>query len=371
MDKIWNITIEFLAKINMLIPLVSILWAGIGLVGIVLILAITGCALRKRLVPQWLIWGYFIFASIIIFAQADNDIFKVVAYIEVPFLVVLLCYFLRMLFYRRPRYTYMERTVQVREIDKNRAANKKVEEVVVANEVQSSVLSEDEDDEDNSELNIDETIVENKEEAVETVIEEKKDVEIEEASDNLVEKNETNVFEAEENKNTEVETEEVVEQVKEAPVAAMDLPVVEPIPEKTYEAPREPDIVATPVSETIPNLTTTPRPTTTARSASSTAATLNRTSATSSSLFGNRTSATTTARPTTTTTTTTTTTARPTLSSYSSILNSRKPATTSTTTTTTSTTRTTSGLGSSATTKTRSTDEIMAAIERLRASMKK
>ena len=141
MDKFWNITIDFLTKINQFIPLVAVLWAGIGVLGIVLILGITGCVLRKRLVPQWLIWSYFICATIIIFAQANNDIFNVVAYMEVPCLVVLLAYLLRLVFYRRPRYTYVERTVYAREIDKTPVV-KNVAEKVETPAVEKATLEE-------------------------------------------------------------------------------------------------------------------------------------------------------------------------------------------------------------------------------------
>ena len=241
MEKIWNITIEFLAKINMLIPLVSILWAGIGLVGIVLILSITGCALRKRLVPQWLMWGYFIFAAIVIFAQANNDIFKVVAYIEVPFLVVLVCYFLRMLFYRRPRYTYVERTVAVREIAKNDAKEIPAVNNTVVIETPAATLVEEDDA-----INIDETIVEAK--AEEENKAEEVTAEVEAVNEEVAEEEEvTPVME-----NTVIEpvVEEVsaVEEVNEIePVVeenevqveepvTMELPAVEPIVEKKNHA---------------------------------------------------------------------------------------------------------------------------------------
>ena len=125
MDKIWDTTIDFLAKINSWIPLVAVLWAGIGLVGIVLILAITGCIMRKRLVPQWLIWTYFAFAAIIIFAQAEGSLFTVVKNLELPLLVVLLCYILRLLFYRRPRYTYVKEAVYARAVAKGRVVTVK------------------------------------------------------------------------------------------------------------------------------------------------------------------------------------------------------------------------------------------------------
>ena len=355
MEKIWNITIEFLAKINMLIPLVSILWAGIGLIGIVLILSIAGCAVRKRLVPQWLIWGYFIFAAIVIFAQANNDIFKVVAYIEVPFLVVLVCYFLRMLFYRRPRYTYVERTVAVREIAKKEDKEVAPANVSAINEMPAVTLTEEDDA-----INIDETIVETKDEEESKAEEFATEVDV--ASEEVAEVEVPSVVEEVNEVEPVIEENEV--QVEE-PVT-MDLPVVEPIVEK--EEPREPEFVS-PAS-------TTPRPSmTTARPA--TTSVFSRPTATSS-LFGNRstTSATTTApRPSATsaarpTATNTTTTTRPTLRPYASMLGT-KPTSATSTTATANTARPTSSLGTTTAAKPRSTDEIMAAIERLRASMKK
>ena len=120
MDNIWDLTIEYLAKVNNWIPLVAVLFAGLGLIGVVLILAITGCALRKRLVPNWLIWTYFTFATVIIFAHTGNNLAAVVEAMEVPVLVVLVCYILRTLFYRRPRYTYVREEVYARELAKGR-----------------------------------------------------------------------------------------------------------------------------------------------------------------------------------------------------------------------------------------------------------
>lgn len=363
MEKIWDITIDFLGKINTWIPLVAVLWAGIGLVGVVLILAVTGCVLRKRLVPNWLIWTYFIFATIVIFAQAENDIFTVVKHIEVPFLVVLLCYVLRSLFYRRPRYTYSERMVCVREIDKTRPVKTEtvVESETSVRKIEEPVLAETEND-DANEVKFELEAEANKEN--QTAVEEVKDeVKVDEA-----------VAEAD---NTEAKTTESTVAETTTETNTVDLPVVEPIPDKAYKPAPEPTIVATPVSETMPNLkmpnptiqlrNTTARPTTTTSSFKS--------SATTSSFA---------TRPTTPASTTAT---RPT-SSFSSMYNSRvvKPATTSTTTSTNTnklnsmnTTRTAGSLGANATatratastTTPRSTDDIMAAIERLRASMKK
>ncbi|MBO5229433.1 MAG: hypothetical protein J6B20_01390 [Clostridia bacterium] len=375
MDKIWDITIDFLGKINTWIPLVAVLWAGIGLIGVVLILAITGCALRKRLVPNWLIWTYFIFASIIIFAQADNDIFTVVKHMEVPFLVVLLCYVLRSLFYRRPRYTYSERMVCVREIDKTRPVKTEtvVESETIVRKMEEPVLAETESNDDVANEVKFELETEANEENQTAVEEVKEEVKVDEA-----------VAEAD---NAETKTTESVVAETTTETNTVDLPVVEPIPDKAYEPAPEPTIVATPVSETMPNLkmpnttiqlrNTTARPTATTSSFKSSAST---------SSFATRPTATTSmaSRPTTLASTTAT---RPT-SSFSSMYNSRlaKPVTTSTTTSTNTntlnsmnTTRTAGSLGTNVTatratantTTPRSTDDIMAAIERLRASMKK
>ena len=226
MDKIWDITIDFLGKINTWIPLVAVLWAGIGLVGVVLILAITGCALRKRLVPNWLIWTYFIFASIIIFAQADNDIFTVVKHIEVPFLVVLLCYVLRSLFYRRPRYAYSERMVCVREIDKTRPVKTEtvVESETIVRKMEEPVLAETENDDANEvKFELETEANEENQTAVEEV---KEEVKVDEA-----------VAEAD---NAETKTTESVVAETTTETNSVDLPVVEPIPDKAYEPAPEP-----------------------------------------------------------------------------------------------------------------------------------
>jgi len=365
MDKFWNMTVDFLAKINTWIPLVTVLWAGIGLIGVVLILAITGYVLRKRLVQQWLIWTYFIFATIIIFAQADGDIFTVVAHMEVPSLVVLLCYFLRLVFYRRPRYTYLERTVCVREIDNTpvaKAVNVVEKNEDSAREVENTVIEEVKVSETNAEIK-DEVIADNVE----------------------IEKNTK-----EDTQTTEEETEEKVIEEKEEKTSTVEMPVVEPIPDKTYEAPREAGIVTVPVSETLPELKTT-----VTASRSTTATVPTRSTGASSSLLASRsatiTNSTTATRPATTTSTSSTTTTRP--NAFASIYNPRTIKTTTTTTSTTtnvssgalnassSVSRTTNGLAtgvnrtttsSTASAKNpRSTDDIMAAIARLRASMKK
>ncbi|MCM1404549.1 MAG: tetraspanin family protein [Prevotella sp.] len=491
MDKIWDTTMDFLAKINTWIPLVAVLWAGIGLLGIVLILAVTGCFLRKRLVPQWLLWTYFAFAAVVIFAQAEGNIFTVVANLELPFLVVLLCYILRLLFYRRPRYRYVKETVYAREIAKGRAV---VEEdaTTTADVVETTT----EEEQDGIEIQ-DERAVSKKEQrqaakaakiaareqekaereaaiAAEKAAKEQAEAEREAA---LAAEREARIAqraadeqaarEAEERAKVEQEkaaaeraaarasekaareaeaakkaaaeraeamreaeaakrqaalekeaaekaareaaaakaaaerakaaAERAKAEQKAAETAGIDLPVVEPIPDKTYEPMREPTIVATPVSETMPNLkipnttirlsnqttsrTYTPRPVTTTSNASRT---LNATSITT--------------RPTTTTTTTvspnrtvTTETTTTPLNAYTSMYNPRVVKTTTTTTTTTTNTNTntlnavsatrtvngnTTGTASIKATSTNgtlpnSTKDIMSAIERLRLSMKK
>lgn len=401
MDKFWDMTIDFLAKINTWIPLATVLWAGLGLIGVVLILAIAGCALRKRLVPQCLIWIYFIFATLIIFAQADGNIFTVVENMEVPCLVVLICYLLRLVFYRRPRYTYVERAVYAREIDKTPVAKEIKEEKEqkedTAREVETTVVEE---------IKINEVITD------ENQAEVKEDKEADQEKNQAAEektKVETKV-EVEDKQEDKEEKKEVAEKAEEN--TTVDMPVVEPIPDKTYEAPREPGIVTTPVSETIPELkstiatasrpsTTVARPSTTvARPSASSLSSANRSSASSMLAARSNATASTTAnlnRPATTTTSASTTAARP--NAFASMYNPRMVKTTTTTTTTTTTNtntsantlnatassssvRATSGLAtgvnrtaSATTTSTpknpRSTDDIMAAIARLRASMKK
>ena len=380
MDKIWNMTIDFFAKVNNWIPLVTVLWAGIGLIAVTLALAITGYALRKRLVQQWLIWTYFIFATVLIFAQADGDIFTVVAHMEVPCLVVLLCYLLRLVFYRRPRYTYVERAVYAREIDKTPVVKEvkvKNEKKDDAREVETTVVEEV----TVQEVTLDDAQDENtKDEVLASEVEEKNDEKVAEEKED---KKEEKIAEEKEEK-TEVTT-------------TVDMPAVEPIPDKSYEAPREPGIVTTPVTEKIPELKPSlaaSRPSMTAtRSTSASSLTSANRTATSSTLAARPSTLATNTTANRTATATTSTAARP--NAFASMYSPRTVKTTTTTTTTTTTNtntsantlnassavRATSGVTASvnrtaaATNGTaknpRSTEDIMAAIARLRASMKK
>lgn len=363
MDKIWNITIDFLAKVNTFIPLVAVLWAGLGLIGIVLILAITGCVLRKRLVPNWLMWTYFIFASIIIFAQANNDIFTVVENIEIPFLVVLVCYVLRSVFYRRPRYTFSTRSITVREIDKSRPVKNAVVE-----ENPSSALEVEKVDLEPAKENED-LILQTEEVAEEKVEDTLDEVEAEAEKEESSESEEvaaevaTEEKEAVEETVTEAAKEEVVESEEKVEMPEVK-PIAEPVMPNIQPAPA-PAPAPTPVRPTV-------RPATTGYATSSITSSFARPSATTSSFAASR--------PTTTTTTTSTTstTSRP-LGSYSSLYGSRlgntttttRPTPTTTTSSATSSLNRPAGLGTANAKTPRSTDDIMAAIERLRASMKK
>ena len=357
MDKIWNITIDFLAKVNTFIPLVAVLWAGLGLIGIVLILAITGCVLRKRLVPNWLMWTYFIFASIIIFAQANNDIFTVVENIEIPFLVVLVCYVLRSVFYRRPRYTFSTRSITVREIDKSRPVKNAVVE-----ENPSSALEVEKVDLEPAKENED-LILQTEEVAEEKVEDTLDEVEAEAEKEESSESEEVAAEVATEEKETATEAakEEVVEVAEKVEMPEVK-PVAKPVMPNVQPAPAP---APTPVRPSV-------RPATTGYATSSTTSSFARPSATTSSFAASR--------PTTTTTTTsaTSTTSRP-LGSYSSLYGSRlgntttttRPTATTTTSSATSSLNRPAGLGTANAKTPRSTDDIMAAIERLRASMKK
>ena len=357
MDKFWNITIDFLAKVNTFIPLVAVLWAGIGLIGVVLILAITGCVLRKRLVPNWLMWTYFIFASIIIFAQANNDIFTVVENIEIPFLVVLVCYVLRSVFYRRPRYTFSTRSITVREIDKSRPVKNAVVE-----ENPSSALEVEKVDLEPAKEN--EDLISQTEEVAEEKVEDTLDeVEAETEKEESSESEEVATEVATEGKETATEAakEEVVEVAEKVEMPEVK-PVAKPVMPNVQPAPAP---APTPVRPSV-------RPATTGYATTSTTSSFARPSATTSSFA--------TSRPTTTTTTTsaTSTTSRP-LGSYSSLYGSRlgntttttRPTATTTTSSATSSLNRPAGLGTANAKTPRSTDDIMAAIERLRASMKK
>lgn len=306
---------ELLGKINAYIPLDAVFWAGVGLVGVVLILAITGCIMRKRLVPHWLIWLYFTFAAIVVWAQDGVTLVNILAYLEYPILVVLVCYLLRLLFYRSPRYTFVKAEVYERYVAKHGAAatQKTVKTTTVATK--------------------------------------------------------TVVAEAEPQTSNNTQT--------------VTLPTVEPIPDKTYEPVREPDVITTPLAENLPDVKTT-RTATTMRPVGTTTTT---------------TTATNSVRPMSTTTATTTSTVRPASTSSSSFAATyqprvvttttvtQKPTVTTTTTTRTNTTTSTvnsntlnSTVNRNATTanattanttssNTQSTQDIMAAIARLRASM--
>ncbi len=368
MDKIWDLTIEYLAKVNNWIPLVAVLFAGLGLIGVVLILAITGCALRKRLVPNWLIWTYFAFATIIIFAHTGNNLAAVVEAMEVPVLVVLVCYILRTLFYRRPRYTYVREEVYARELAKGRVVKN---ETAVAADNQNSAREIEV-------LNQDEKIIatEKNEEKVADVKEEivlpenKIEIKADEAENDLaaafatVEKEEVKAVEPvtkriDKNDFFTARSTATTTPAQTVTTPTIDLPVVEPIPDKTYQPVREPLISTTPISERIPDLKM--------------ASTFNRTTTTS------------TARPTTTfNRPATTSTATASSNAFSSMYGPRVIKTTTTTTTTTNpnsssstvnTTRTVNGNTTNSTTTTSTTphspQDIMAAIELLRASMKK
>lgn len=356
LNQLWDTSLDALAKINAWIPLSAVLLAGIGLVAIVLILSVCGCVLRKRLVPNWLIWTYFTFATIIIFAHTGNDLAAVVAAMEIPVLVVLLCYVLRTLFFRRPRYVYVKQEVYAREVAKRKQPvvadvdsearevklNKKVKgEKEVTETIEKVVDAKTEQDE----------AVREAEKAAQAA-EEAKLVRAEQAA-RIARENEKAALnaelaareaervaqeKAEREANRQVKTETVKRIDKNdfytaktagTPMsqatsgATVDMPTVNPIPDKVYEPMREPTIVAKPVSQTIPGL---------------------KIGGTNSQIRYS-----------------TTTTARPTTSSPASSFNR------ATTTNTTSYKTTTANNG----TAPHSTEDIMAAIARLRASMKK
>ncbi len=388
MEKYWNITIEYLAKVNHWIPLVAVLFAGIGLIGLVLILAITGCAMRKRLVPNWLIWTYFTFATIVIFAHKGNNIAAIVEAIEVPVLVVLACYILRTLFYRRPRYTYVRQEVYARELAKGRVVrvkseqeiagdkaareikvNKKAEKEIKVRKVKDEVKTEAIVNENENVINTTEVVVEEPKKVVTetTFVEEMK---TEPTTTKHVDKND--FFTVNTTKTTTPE-------VKDTTVD-FDLPVVAPIPDKSYEPTREPLITTKTVSERIPDLKL---PKTTSQFGTQRSAVATNTTRTA-----------TVSRPTTTMVTpthtvTTETTTKP-VNAFTAMYSPKIVKTTTTTTTSNTdtntntveaisasrtvngnTTSTTAIKASSSGTTPHSTEDIMAAIERLRASMKK
>ena len=379
MNQCWDKAIEYLTKLNLWIPLSAVLLAGAVLVAIVLILAICGCALRKRLVPNWLIWTYFTFATIIVFAHTGNDLAALVANLEIPVLVVLLCYVLGILIRRRPRYTYVEKSVYARELAKGRVCIVKADGEVVdekaAREIKKAEKAakkakaeqaveevvEQKNTNQNVAVNVESEVASNEKELAE------KAAAAEAARLAVAEEAARAAREQEQAARETVRQEPVkVEPVKrvdkndflnvrttraEAPQStvnftSINLPNVQPIPDKSYEPMREPTIVTTPVSQRIPDLKF---PTTS----------VNRTTVTTSrptTMTSNVARTSTTVTPNRTVTTEVKTTpSSTTTSSYG-------PRIVKTTTTTTTTTNNT---------KPHSTDDIMAAIERLRASMKK
>ena len=378
MDKVWERMIGLLAKVNSYIPLSAVLLAGFGLIGVVLVLAICGCVLRKRLVPHWLIWTYFTFATIIIFAHTGNNLAAVVEAMEIPVLVILVCYLLNLIFRRRPRYTYVEKEVYARQLAKGQVYQLNAYGAVIVPEPKAKKVEKEKvkpakknDREVVDEMQADK--IENVDEVIDSEAAlreaEKAEREAENAKLAAAEQAAREAREAEkaaERKAAEKAAREAFSMpAKEEPVkrvdktdfltartvrpnltsstatAGVDLPTVNPIPDKSYEPTREPTIVTKPISQTIPGLkmgsSTTPRFSTTPRPTS----------------FGSTAS-----RPTTP------------ISSFSS-LNSRPNTTTTSSFSrpTTSSTATVKPATNSSTA--RSTEDIMAAIERLRNSMKK
>lgn len=386
MDQCWNQTVGFLAKVNSWIPLSMVMLAGMCLLAVVLILAICGCVKRKRLVPNWLIWTYFTFAVIVIIAHVGNDLSAIIEAVEIPVLVVLLSYILLFLFRRRARYTYVEKQVYLRELAKGRVCQVEDENQNDDNQDDAIEMKPAKQNKKEKQQAVEEVVAEENENVTEEVVEEidmrakeKAEREAEAAKLAAAEKAAREAREAEkeaERKAAEKaarETFSMPVKEKEEPVkrvdkndfltaraarptmtsstatATVDLPTVNPIPDKTYEPMREPTIVTKPISQTIPGL--------------------KMTGTTTTSRFS------TTTRPTTTTTTsrpTSFTTTRPTTTSSFSSMSSRPSATTTSTfnRTTSSSTTTKTPTGNTAT-NTRSTEDIMAAIERLRNSMKK
>lgn len=413
MNNIWDKTIELLGRLNAWIPLSAVLLAGLGLVAVVLILAICGCVLRKRLVPHWLIWTYFTFAVIIIFAHTGNDLAAVVAALEIPVLIVLICYVLYLLFRRRPRYTYVETNVYARQLakgqvyrvaadgetiveekpakkEKKAKKNKKESKDAGANEIEFNLAEEQESakEEDNIVVvdHVDEMRAVEKAEAEKVAAAEKAAREAREKEKEQERKiAEMSARETVRPSVTPVAKEEPVRRVDKTDFLTartvrpnltsstattnVDLPTVNPIPDKTYEPMREPTIVTKPISQTIPGLKMTGSSNTTSRYSSSFSRPTTTTTSRPSS-FGST-------RPTTTTSSTNNT--------FSSMYNPRIVKTTTTTVNTTPSSTTSSSFNRSAsssattvksgstttTANTHSTEDIMAAIERLRNSMKK
>jgi|GEM_PF-3170333 len=476
MDKIWDTTIEYLAKVNNWIPLVAVLFAGLGLVAVTLILAISGCIARKRLVPHWLIWTYFTFALIVIVAHVGNDLAAIVEAMEIPVLVVLVCYILRAIFYRRPRYCYISEAAYAREVAKGRVYKVKPNE---AEAVKRETVVEEDDGEEIEEVRETKADKKAKKEAAKKAEREARENEklkaeqekaakkaardaekeaeqkaADEAAAREAELREIEKAEREAEEARRVAAEQAAREAREMEKAAqeaelaareneriattrvvrteptpsttrrvdktdfytartisrptttstistVDLPTVNPIPDKSYEPMREPTIVAKSVSETMPDLKM-PKSTIQLRSSSYTSS-VNRTAPrptttstvrpTATSSLATRSSTLT--RPTTTVTSSqaspnrtvrTETTTAAGNNAYTSMYNPRIVRTTTTTTNTNTdrleavtNSRTVNGNTTSSTSvklttngqTPRSTEDVMAAIERLRASMKK
>lgn len=332
---------DFLQMVNQFIPLDAVWIAGVALVGVVLVLSVLGCILRHQLVPHWLIWLYFTFAVIIVWAQDAVTLDNVLAYMEFPILVVLVCYILRCLFRRKPRYVYVPAAVYERRIapklarDKSETDNKTVKEKKVTKMVKT-------------------TVTEKAPHEIETTV---------------------------------TETQSVVDA----------LPTVEPMQPKTYEPVREPEVITTPLIENLPDVpATAARPTPTARPSTTTTTvrplgttnTINSTNtmaSTATRQYGaTSTASNNTVRPTGNMGATTAYAPRPTMVTTTTVT---RPVTTVNTTTTTTTTtsrvnntvnntvnsssslHTAGSTNTSTATNTKSTQDIMDAIARLRASM--
>ncbi len=405
MNLCWDKTLDFLSGLNAWIPLAAVLIAGIGLVAIVLVLALCGCAVRKCLIPHWLIWTYFAFAVIIIFAHTGNNLAAIVADIEIPFLIVLVCYILRALFRRRPRYTYVEKTVYARELAKGRvycvnndltnndAKNNESREIK-RNNKKSKAEKEVKSLESHDEKVVENEIVPNEAEiakreadaeaaklaaaeqaAREAHEQEKAQREAELAAREAEQAARENIRQessrVDKNDFYNVRTTKTEVPQTTTTFTTVDLPNVQPIPDKTYEPTREPTIVTKPVSQRMPDLKI---PNSTIQLRSSNAA-VSRPSVTTTTMSAPNRTVSTQTRTTPTTT-----------NAYTSMYNPRIVKTTTTTTTTNTdrldavtNSRTVNGNTTGSTTvkvttngaTPNSTDDIMAAIERLRASMKK
>ncbi len=88
----WNNVIKFFEDIAGKVNLDYVFWAGIGVMGLVAILTLVGCFVKKRLVPMGIVWAYLLGAAFCILPNNAVTNLNVMLYMTFPILTVLACY---------------------------------------------------------------------------------------------------------------------------------------------------------------------------------------------------------------------------------------------------------------------------------------